>query len=88
MPYKHQRFCNNLEKCIFAGAGKYNIPIIKPEKYKPVVFMGFNYANQCRSYEGKGVHFFLDDYQFERVWTKFERSVDMLAKFDAVLSPD
>ena len=88
MPYKCERFYNNLEKAIFDGVGKYNIPEIQPEQYKPVTFIGFNYANQCRDYSGKGVHFYLDDYQFERIWTKFDRNIDMLSKFDAVLSPD
>ena len=88
MPYKYERFFNNLEKTIFSGVGKYQIPELKPEKWKPVKFMGFNYANQCREYRGKGVHFFLDDYQFERIWTKFDRNIEMLAKFDAVLTPD
>lgn len=88
MPYKNQRFWNNLEKANFRGKGFYRIPEIKLEKYKEVRYIGFNYANQCRNYEGKGVHFFLDDYQFERIWNKFDRSVNMLAKFEAVLSPD
>lgn len=88
MPYKYERFFNNLEKAIFPSTGKYGIPELQPEKWKPVQFIGFNYANQCRNYEGKGVHFFLDDYQFERVWTKFERNIEMLSKFDAVLTPD
>ena len=73
---------------IFPGVGKYEFPAIAPEQYKPVKFIGFNYANQCREYGGKGVHFFLDVYQFERIWTKFDRNMSMLSKFDAVLSPD
>ena len=88
MSYKSDRFWNNLEKGIFKGDGQFDFPILYPEKYKPIKFIGFNYANQCRDYEGKGVHFFLDDYQFERIWTKFERNINMLAKFDAVLTPD
>lgn len=88
MPYKFERFYNNLEKRIFPGVGSYDIPVIRAEQYKPVKFIGFNYANQCRDYSGKGVHFYLDDYQFERIWTKFDRNINMLAKFDAVLSPD
>ena len=88
MPYKYERFWNNLEKGIFAGDGMYGFPILRSEEWKPVKFIGFNYANQCRDYSGKGVHFFLDDYQFERIWTKFERNINMLSKFDAVLTPD
>jgi len=88
MKRKFERFLNNLEKVIFPGVGPYCIPQLKPEEYKPVEFIGFNYASQCRDYEGRGVHFFLDDYQFERIWTKFERNINMLCKFDAVLTPD
>lgn len=31
---------------------------------------------------------FIDDYQFERFWNTPERYVDLLSKFNAVLSPD
>lgn len=88
MQKKFERFWNNLEKGIFVGAGKYDIPILRPEKYKPVKYIDFTRATGCRDYEGKGVHFFVDDYQFERIWTKFERNMNMLVKFDAVLTPD
>lgn len=35
-----------------------------------------------------GIHFFLDDYQFMRLWNNPERYVDLLKKFNCVLSPD
>ena len=35
-----------------------------------------------------GVHFFLDDYQFHRVWTQADTYTQILSKFQAVLSPD
>lgn len=34
------------------------------------------------------VHFYLEDYQFERVWSKPKKYVDLLSKFDGVLMPD
>ena len=88
MQRKFERFLNNLEKVIFPGVGPYDIPALRPEKYKPVEFIDFSRASGCRDYEGKAVHFFLDDYQFERIWTKFERNINMLCKFDSVLTPD
>ena len=35
-----------------------------------------------------GIHFFLDDYQFMRLWNNPERYVYFLKKFNCVLSPD
>ena len=88
MQRKFERFLNNLEKVIFPGVGPYDIPVLRPEKYKEVKWYDFSRASQIREYEGKGIHFFLDDYQFERIWTKFERNINMLVKFDAVMTPD
>lgn len=35
-----------------------------------------------------GVHFFLDDYQFQRLWNTPDRYIESLQKFSCVLSPD
>lgn len=83
------QYCN-LASGIYEGVGKYGIPEIKPV-YKCNVnkWLGFNYV---KSYATKkdsntGVHFFLDDYQFERVWNYPDRYVDVLKQFAYVLSP-
>lgn len=44
-----------------------------PEQYKKCEWIGFNYAASTARRAGKGVHFFLDDYQFERVWNNPDR---------------
>lgn len=79
----------NTEKQIFDGVGMYGIPeidsIIVNEKCD---FIGFNYASGCKDRENKGVHFFIDDYQFERLWRNIDRYVDMLTQFKYVCSPD
>lgn len=36
MEWKQQRSWENAEKCIFEGAGAYDIPVIRPEEYDPV----------------------------------------------------
>ena len=33
-------------------------------------------------------HFFIDDYQFERLWNKPLDYIDLLSQFDCVLTPD
>lgn len=88
MSYRNQRNCENLNKAIYPGEGKYGIPRIEPTQFKNCDFIGFNYASSCKDPQGKGVHFFLDDYQFNRVWTTPDRYIDLLEKFKYVLSPD
>lgn len=50
--------------------------------------IGFNELLTCKHPENAGVHFFLDDYQFERFWRQPERYLSALAKFSLVIGPD
>ena len=87
--YRNRRNYENLERQIFDGVGKYGIPQIEPVTYeKSCEWIGFNYAKTCKEPEKKGVHFFLDDYQFNRLWTDVDRYIPMLQKFRYVMSPD
>lgn len=73
----------------FKTEGKYGIPVIAPEHELPDLnWTGFNYARGLKGGENKGVHFFLDDYQFAGVWNKPQKYLDMLGRFGAVMSPD
>ncbi len=85
---KRQRNYENLERRIFDGVGVYGIPQIQPTQFKQCDFIGFNYATNCKDRENKGVHFFVDDYQFNRLWTNIGRYIDMLSQFKCVMSPD
>ena len=60
----------NLNRRMFDGVGEYGIPQIYPETFEgECEFIGFNYARgKCSNPEGKAVHFFLDDYQFDALW--------------------
>jgi hypothetical protein len=87
--YRNRRNYENLERQIFDGVGKYGIPQIEPVTYeKGCEWIGFNYAKTCKEPEKKGVHFFIDDYQFNRLWTDVDRYIPMLQKFRYVMSPD
>ena len=50
--------------------------------------MGFNYAKSVKGKSNKGVHFFLDDYQFVRLWNRPADYLSILKQFDFVLTPD
>ena len=88
MPIRENMFWNNLEKKIFPGVGPYGIPDIKPEKFVDCRYVRFNEAQKIKDPNGVGVHFFVDDYEFDKIWNQFNRYMRMLSKFDAVLTPD
>lgn len=68
--------------------GIYDIPTLDKVIHTPKSLMGFNYCKSTPPQEGVGVHFLLDDYQFERVWNSPEDYCTMLADYDCVLTPD
>ena len=71
----------------FVCDGKYQMPIIDNNNYIPKKLIGFNYAKTSKE-RNTGIHFYLDDYQFERIWNNPEEYVDILEKYDCILSPD
>lgn len=86
--YAQDRFNNNLGFGVFYGTGPYDIPKINPEKWEPVSFIPFTEANQCKSRDKTGIHFFVDDYRFDSVWYFLKRYTDMFSQFAAVMTPD
>jgi len=79
---------DNIGKMSAISSGKYDIPIILPDDVDQIEWIGFNYVKSQNDCKGKGVHFFLDDYQFLRTWNNPNDYIDKLRKFDCVLSPD
>lgn len=65
----------------------WQMPIIKREDYVPAELIGFNYA-KTSDRKDVGIHFYIDDYQFERVWNYPEKYIDVLSDYDCILSPD
>lgn len=67
--------------------GKYQMPIIENDNYIPTDLIGFNYAKTSQNKKA-GIHFYLDDYQFERIWNNPNEYVDLLKEYECILSPD
>lgn len=65
----------------------WQMPIIENDNFIPKDLIGFNYA---KSNENKncGIHFYVDDYQFERVWNYPEKYIEVLKQYECILSPD
>lgn len=88
MNYRNNRNYENLTKAKFEGAGRYDIPKINSVNMTADSFIGFNYAKTCKDTKDKGLHFFVDDYQFLRLWTNPDAYIAMLQKFRLVCTPD
>ena len=65
----------------------YEMPTLKACNIIPTSLVSFNAAltakdhNQC-------VHFFIDDYQFERIWNLPDRYVECLRQYQCFIAPD
>lgn len=65
----------------------WQMPIIRNNNFIPTDMIGFNYA-KSNDRKNVGIHFYIDDYQFERIWNYPEKYVDVLMEYDCILSPD
>ena len=88
----HARFTNieNLNKGQYLGEGLYDIPILDPVFELPPIkrWIDFDHVLREQNPEGVGVHFFIHDYKFQRLWVSPERYVDKLKRFAVVATPD
>lgn len=65
----------------------WQMPTIENDNFIPSELIGFKYAKTSKK-KDVCIHFYLDDYQFERVWNCPEKYVDILLEYDCILSPD
>ena len=71
------------------AAGEWGIPKLEPVDFVPDDLVGFNYVKSYKGDRSKvGVHFFVDDYQFERVWTNPAKWSDVFRQHQCVVMPD
>lgn len=65
----------------------WQMPIIQNDNFIPSDLIGFNYAKSSEN-KNCGIHCYVDDYQFERLWNSPEQYVDILREYECFLSPD
>lgn len=86
------RVCNilNLAEGNYPGEGKYDIPVLQPVMELPPIkeWIDFSQILQDAEPEGKAVHFFIDDFRFERIWNEPRKYVDKLSRYVCVATPD
>ncbi len=80
----------NLDLVNRESCGKDGFPSLPKVEERPTELIGFNYAKTTPpgNRAGKGLHFFIDDYQFERVWNSPRKYLDILRGYECVLTPD
>lgn len=65
----------------------WQMPIINNDNCIPSDLIGFNYAKSSDK-KNSGIHFYLDDYQFERLWNNPQEYIEVLNQYECILSPD
>lgn len=74
-----------MPECEYTDLG---FPILLPCNLSPSEMVSFNDAVGGAGNENGLVHFFLDDYRFERVWRQPQRYLDVIRRHGAAATPD
>lgn len=71
-------------------ADKWQMPIIHKTSFVPDDMIGFKYikADNNENAEKAGIHCFIDDYQFERLWNRPDEYIELVRPYQCMLSPD
>ena len=76
----------------FDTVGKWDIPLVKKQKLDlmdiQLVACSDTRANDNNANKTRGVHFFVDDFRFEGIYTNPERTLDKYAQYAFLLTPD
>jgi uncharacterized protein DUF4417 len=75
---------------VFASTSPYGIPDLAPCDYVPTALAAWNVPRQRQhaATSGGAIHYFLDDYRFEPLWTSPERCLTRVLTVGAALTPD
>ena len=80
---------HNLELGLFPLDGPLGIPKLVPAHLNDCIpWIPFNCVMSDRQREAHGVHFFIDDYLFQRAWNDPCRYAHLLSGYQAVMTPD
>lgn len=76
-------------RALFASDNQWGIPTLPATHWVPQKLVAYNdrWGTDTAPPES-AVHFFLDDYRFETVWTKPQRPLSRLQRVGAALTPD
>jgi hypothetical protein len=82
----------NLRAVFASDSNGWGIPDLPAARWVPARLVAYNdrpaVTNAARRADDAAVHFFLDDYRFETVWSKPERGLSRCRAVGAALTPD
>ena len=67
--------------------GFYQMPIIHNDGFIPNEIIGMNYM-LSNDNKDVGIHMYVDDYQFERLWNDPDKYIDVMKEYQCIFSPD
>jgi len=79
-------FKSELVKGAFLSS-KHEFPIVRKTDFKPESAIPFEKASKCTKHD-QWVHFFTHDRQFQCIWNNPKQYLEMLKRFDGVITPD
>lgn len=86
---RERRNWQNFQRAQYEGVGSFDIPQIHGVDWATdVKWVRFNDLASRKPKQPFGVHFFIDDYKFERIWTNIDKYLPLLQKAEYVMSPD
>ena len=65
----------------------WQMPVLHKENTIPDDLIGFNYALTSEN-KNSGIHCYVDDYQFERLWNDPDKYIDVMKEYQCMLTPD
>lgn len=69
--------------------GKYSMPKIQATTNTKILnLLTFNYAKTCQTPGEYHLCFYIDDYQFERLWNEPQKYLSLLKSFKGMIGPD
>lgn len=84
--YKRSYKVENFQKANFQHVGKYEIPLTNKQEFDiDAEIKPFNFSKTHRC---DGVHFFIHDYQFQRIFDNIETYTEIFKKYKYVFTPD
>lgn len=66
----------------------YEFPKVNYANEIPNKMIPFNYAKTTKNKSDYWVHFYIDDYQFNRIWHNPKKYINLLKQFKGVIEPD
>ena len=74
---------------LFETDNEYGFPVVKSsENFSAKDLVPFNLCKSKKKEDmDKAVHFFLDDYKFEQLWTRPVKYIELLKSYEGMISP-